>query len=53
MTGERKDVLVLIVIAYLVLIVLFAPKVFTPRGYEQRDRFGDIPQSPGNFAAER
>jgi hypothetical protein len=53
MTRERKDILILIVIASLVVIVLFALKGYSARAYEPRDSFGDIPQSPGNFAAEQ
>ena len=52
MTRERKDILILIVIASLVVIVLFALKGYSARAHEPRDSFGDIPQSPGNFAAE-
>jgi hypothetical protein len=53
MTRERRDVLVLIVIASLVVIVLFALKVYSARAHEPRDSFVDIPQSPGNFASEQ
>jgi hypothetical protein len=45
MTRERKDVLILIVIASLVVIVLFALKYYTARADEPRDRFGDIPKA--------
>ena len=51
MTRDRD--LVLIVIAF--LIALFAVQYigYTAQVHEPRDSFGDIPQSPGNFAAER
>ena len=53
MTREPHDDLVFIGFIFLAAVALLAILLFaftTMRGNEQRDRFGDIPQSPGNFA---
>ena len=56
MAREPHDELIFVLFTFLAAVALLAVIFFalaTKQGHEQGDRFVDIPQSPGNVAAER